>query len=672
MLAQGEPPVAYESLAHDPNIGLAPSAAETVTLFTELPYGHPLHSPVEGLAPLPTPSDKGALARRQAPEGVELAYRERFNHLEASPHTGRRWYGRTQRLRRALRRGRLRLYLPSEGRAVRVRITSVAGDGRESESGYLSAHGDLNAADIDRPDVPCFESYGNFGLYDTEDGMAGFINTATTSYTIAPIGPDRSVIFEAVVPQGGTDEDCNYCDAGAVDRAALTSLPVPRHDHETGTGSASEALFPDPICVVDLAVVFDAQGAREAGDVNVEAQGLVDRMNDVLERNDIDDRIQYRLAGIRVLGQIYPTTFADQVFNTIGNARTDGPSFAEHLLDARVTFSADQAMLMVGGTAIRGRFGDVAGVSQLGDRPIDRWQTVTEVGTEWRFTGVHELAHNHGCKHHNHDEVGTVAEYQSFARGSEYIRGQWSSVMGPAVARGFLPQRSPHFSDPDIAGEGGVITGTNSRDNARQMVESSCFVAGMSDSEEFDDRIWVGGPSTGCTGDIETYTFSARCNNSVVERVQWEASVNGGPFQLVNRGAATLRYRLPRTSATQVVLRATARCAGGFIRGTKEVWADRCRDPCGLSFSEAAPGAPRESAAVEPVGGDAWSLRPSLASGERVLEARVSDLVGRPLQTSVRVSGGVISVERSHLPAGAPVVISIVTNERIITKVLTR
>lgn len=613
------------------------------------------------------PTSKDQLARRGVPNGISKAYAESFKHAEASPQTGRRWYGKTKRLRKALRSGRLRLYVPGQRITVETSKTSVT----EGSSDFVAVHGDiLQARAIPGPVEPCLSKYGNFGLYDTPEGMSGFINTATASYTIAPVSPTHVVIFEAVVPPGGNDEDCGECDAGPVDRRELIALPSPSRRPAPDESLAGATVFPDPICVVDLAVVFDARANAEVFNPNAEAQALVARMNDVLTRSDIDDQLQYRLAGVRVLAQRYPNTDARLAFQQFNAPRPDGPSFEDQLRAARIDFAADQVKLMVAGPALNGTFG----VSQLYDRPIDRWRTVTTVGSDWRFSGVHELAHNHGCMHEDDQTRGGDGELEGYARASNYIENEWSTILGDAANIGILPQRSPNFSNPDVTAEQGTTTGAADRDNARRLAESACFVAGMVDSETLADNVWVGGPNTVCAGDRATYTFSFRCNNSTAERVQWEASVDGGPFRLVSRGAASIRYRVPKPNGTRTVLRATARCSDGFVSGTKTIYSNQCIDPCAVRprLTNENP-TMASTPSVNVLYGDVQtSIQPSLASDEHILEVIFSDFVGRRVSPHAEIIGGTVNVDTGSLPAGTPVAVAIVTDRRTFTTVFVR
>ena len=185
----------------------------------------------------------------------------------------------------------------------------------------------------------------------------------------------------------------------------------------------------------------------------------------------------------------------------------------------------------------------------------------------------------------------------------------------------------------------GSPTGTVNRDNARQLRESGCFMAGLHGDDGVISEQTVfftvrRSSSTNCAGEFAEWRINSHNCPEGIQSTLWHISVDNGPWQFVGSGVNT-RFQLPNHRSI-VRVRATFTCVNGSPGQVIETQiVDGCIDPCdggvfGRNGIEQLPLANREAASVTSMGNGSIILDfPTGSFTEGSREVVVFDMLGR-------------------------------------------
>ena len=305
---------------------------------------------------------------------------------------------------------------------------------------------------------------------------SGVISSEDGSYSISTFGHGLAVMYEMVIPESKIgNEECSECDGVSINAHTLEVCNI----ETTNLSStdcmeyAIEELLTDSyfeICTVDIGIAFTQSSARET-EVIEAAEQITAQMNEALRNSKVFNLV-YRLVGVEVLptfqipDNILPSDARS--YALVSDAANDG-----EIHNFRNRIGADQILLVVQSTAFRTKS---FGISELVSAPQVRDLAIMEVNSDWRYSGPHELSHNHGCKHEGDSFIGTAGQSTSFAQGYR-ITSKNATIHGFSdVNQGGSPLRVPYFSNPDVEYLT-APTGTLNANNAQQLRNSACFMA---------------------------------------------------------------------------------------------------------------------------------------------------------------------------------------------------
>ena len=317
---------------------------------------------------------------------------------------------------------------------------------------------------------------------------------------------------------------CDYCFVPSKKRVTLRTI------HNPYSTNTTEALFSysavtingDMRCVVEV-VVASTPEAREEGVDALDAFAIIIDANLALIFSQIPS-FRYGLVGYH---ELVNTSFSaqtpkEQVIPILTS--NNEVSATKNLYDA------DQILVIAQSNA----FEEISGASELTTAPADRDLTAVENGSASNYTGPHELAHNHGCKHQNDPQVGGPGQLQFTARGHEITPGPVTDYkIMTIMAIHLVPNRSRvlRFSDHNVDYYG-LPTGTVLHNNAVQLRITGCAVAAMTPSECYG--ITLDGPTMAPRNSTVTYEASSRCPGTGrnTGTISWFISINFSPFVL--------------------------------------------------------------------------------------------------------------------------------------------
>ena len=312
------------------------------------------------------------------------------------------------------------------------------------------------------------------------------------------------------------------------------------------------------VCDVDLAFGF-TQAMYNAG-YNTYAEGnmIVVQMNDALTNSQIPN-FRYRFAGQR----IFQAPALDQPnkdpASQLAAAEQDLTGEVANYYAATQT---DQLMMVI--EDVNDGF---YGISQLFNSPNTRILTCARANTFWRHSGVHELGHNHGCKHDNHNEVGGTGQLVYSARGFAGTSTSKPTIMALAGGSPSTPNgvREPYFSSPDVQTPVGVL-GTGTRDNRAELIATGCEVAALQLSAGTPHVTAYPQQTDYCSYEQARWIAGALCNGAQPDNYVWEVSYNGGGWQhIATTTNNVVSYTLPQNVKTTPIsarMRVTVNCGG--------------------------------------------------------------------------------------------------------------
>ena len=519
---------------------------------------------------------------------------------------------------------------------------------------------DINSLIVGGGD-PCF---GHFFLTVENGNINGRINTAAGDFLIRALSDSKVVVFETNPSISTGCEECEGVQEGEGG-----------HDHSSFKLGNAADIYPlakkndlpilsssfqsERRCRIDFVAAVTPDAESNPGWAKSDALATESDMNRAIRNSSIEN-LSYRLVGFVELSTFSITN------GTVPATALTSANMNQEILDIYPDYGADVVLVFYQNGGLEG----VRGWSELGSAaPAERDLSLAEVNLTFQFTGVHELAHNHGCKHRADPTVGTIGELVLSARGHRIDPNDPDdddtvverTIMAlNAINRGennssieITGKRVLRFSNPDVMWfdairDASFPTGTVVNNNAAQMTVHSCSLADRQDP--LIEGIHLDGPLRSSPGSIVRLYSDRTCNGGFVPVVTYEASVDGGPFVVFATGGASIGYTVPNNAVNFVQFRATITCNSG--ESYADIHTVNIRQPCGeLEVFRVVPQKTNSFPASE-INFEVLSTSQSKVniSWENNLEGtvQVSDLLGRVLWQETlleNTSESVINIE---------------------------
>ena len=234
-------------------------------------------------------------------------------------------------------------------------------------------------------------------------------------------------------------------------------------------------LYQKRLPVVDVLVAFDQGAQNYMGERSLAtfAQTQIDKMNEVLATNRLDEHYRYRLAGIAKVAETYTN------IDTAPAMVAEGDGAAVTLRAMRELYGADTVTLLVKTSgATLGNSSPLSSSTNVAGCHDDAFSvcSIVAVDTGTQHTMIHENAHNMGCGHAR--EQNQANSPFSYGRGYYFMDGEIKrhTIMAYDVdGTGVYAYPSPYFSTS--SDEFGFALGDADNDNARVLRETCSYVA---------------------------------------------------------------------------------------------------------------------------------------------------------------------------------------------------
>jgi len=354
---------------------------------------------------------------------------------------------------------------------------------------------------------PCGDDrMGYIPLIAKGGDVFGQINIEEEIYELQDLGGNKNVLFK-IDPSIYTESEC-----------ASTHEAVGYQG--TNQNEEPEINFRSGGCNVRVLVLFTA-AADAVGNPQNSATLFMQQTNQII--NNSEATLHFTLAGVEELVGFIETPPAGI---GAGAAITDTRDRLRINAAANALRDFHQADLVV--LLTDGNWPGIVGASFL-----DEWgdpdfgYVVSELDAAGgRFTFTHELAHDFGCKHNDHDAGPPQFVFE--ARGRSFLAPwYWPTRRKTTMAR--LEEggtRIMHFSNPDVDFKG-IATGLQDRNNANQLTNMGCAI---SDYRPFTPPnpflIDIAGPVNGSNSGTYTWCVNIQgCQSTPT--ILWEYSIDG-------------------------------------------------------------------------------------------------------------------------------------------------
>jgi len=298
----------------------------------------------------------------------------------------------------------------------------------------------------------CYCKLGSITLVSSEFGKIGHITVDDKTYELIQVGEDRFLLGK-LNNRKFTEAECGV--------NAKTPVHSSGGEHQAQPRSNGNCDVRCLVLFTDNAV--DTEGSVAA--INNRVNLAIAQTNQALGNSEVDaGQLRIELAGVQRLDFVE----ADEM-DTDANRLASNPN-AQALRDA---FEADIVVLLTDGP-----YEGVLGVVRaIGPEENSAFAIVeTGAATTGRFTFAHEVAHLFGCGH-NDDPRGGIPHGHSFKTGN-FLPCVFGSRQRTILHKaGADDVRIQHYSNPDVEFDGQETGKSNTRENARQLINEACVVA---------------------------------------------------------------------------------------------------------------------------------------------------------------------------------------------------
>ena len=302
------------------------------------------------------------------------------------------------------------------------------------------------------------------------------------------------------------------------DRFALGKLDVSKFDEsECGVTDATPVGYTDPNyntqdrsnsnCNVRCLVLYTPNAEIVEGDVaaiNTRVNLAIAQTNQALRNSNVNGcQLTVQLAGVE------PFDFSEStnIKSDVGMIATDITA-----MTLRDNFEADIVLTLTGGASYGTTRGIVDAIGPIEEQAFAIVQT--GAATTGRFTFAHEVSHLFGGRHNTDSDSGSAHAHR-FKTGNflPCIFGSSQRTILYSLATG--QSRIQHYSNPNVKVDG-KKTGTTNRNNAQQMINTACTVAGFRETLE-SFNVAINGDTNTCPCEfviLNTTIFGGTAGNT--------------------------------------------------------------------------------------------------------------------------------------------------------------
>ena len=406
-------------------------------------------------------------------------------------------------------------------------------------------------------EVECGCNYGTATFVSTENGKIGHISVEDDVFEVLQISSEKHIVAK-IDNSRFTDREC-----------ATPSRSESAVDDSTDQSSSRNGQS-GATCNVRCLVLTtpNAQNLEGIDQLRNRIDMGIAQTNQALRNSDISScNLEIELVGIGF-------------FNVVetGNIENDIAAFtnpATGIVAIRNAAQADIVIIMTDGD-YPGIFGIVPAIGPINASAF----AIVETGAAAtaRFTFAHEVAHLFGAEHND-------TQSNTDARGRIFKTGKFLPCIGGTKQRTILSRmgtgesRIQYYSNPDVEFLD-KPTGTDSRNNAQQLMDQACTVAAFRNTVE-PYNINVGGnlfdcPCGGVSLQVDIFGGTVGATYQYV----WETSEDGINFSTITYTGNGAYIQLPCTLGDGVFARVTVTDSNGLVR-TQTVFAETSESPDG-------------------------------------------------------------------------------------------
>jgi hypothetical protein len=443
---------------------------------------------------------------------------------------------------------------------VRIRnVTSIPKSGALPISipgriGTLVAHAQSVIAESDSEYVWIggFEEAGTVTIIAKEGRIFGHIAIENDAYEIHDLGDKMNVLVK-INNEKFTEKECATKDLGNMKETFQEKSNTETYQNKSNDEMSTNSTTSHGLSDIRILVLFTPNAADAVPNISDMAELSVQQINTALANSSVDN-LRVSLAGVQQLN-----------FNETSDITSDVKNLANNYTAQthRNNFEADVVILFTNGN-YGSTFGIVADIGPINALAYGIVQANAAAG---RFTFAHEFAHLVGARHDNDPN-------HPYAHGHNFLTGTSPFQITRRTILNTLPageSRILFFSNPDIRFEN-VPTGTNERNNARQLREQGHTVADFRNL-----TLRISGPRYG--DNSGTYTWEALVSNYVNAPYSylWEYSYDQSRYSWFGNTQSVTR-QLPYDR--DLYLRCTVTDVNGRIATAHHFTSNNSGDDC--------------------------------------------------------------------------------------------